>query len=480
MVKKLAICVPYRDREEHLKEFVPKVTKFLKQQNIEHKIFICHQVDDKSFNRGKLKNIAFEIACKEGFDYFAFHDIDLIPEDESCDYSFPISAPVQVSKYLSRSNYEPLYPTNFGGVVLFSKEQFENINGYYNDYWEWGAEDDDLFWRCKKTGYSDLIHSVKGYRNNYTAKFNGKDSRIIVKQSREMQNLLTNDCTIIAMVKPETREDIPYKLSGDETVPYLQMPILTRYGLNLISYTNTRAYVTNLISDNNKDNDCWSHVDPEIWATVGYHHEKENLLLKNFINGKTGFAGSITKYESSVKEYYGAPFFIGFNDYPTWFCEGQNTFKGSIAFIGMWNRALTAEEHRKVAADYKNIPKDGLVLHYDFSNVDNEIIKDQSGHGNNGIMKNIEIERTDIGDVIEYDLPHKREGRFLCLPHESEGHDEQGKFKQKGSSRNESILVNEVKTGKINFKEHGLNNLDYELVNIEGIYNEHAMINVRV
>ena len=38
--------------------------------------------------------------------------------------------------------------------VLFNKEQVEKTNGYSNDYWDWGMEDDDLFWRCYLEGYN--------------------------------------------------------------------------------------------------------------------------------------------------------------------------------------------------------------------------------------------------------------------------------------------------------------------------------------
>ena len=57
---------------------------------------------------------------------------------------------------------------------LFSKEQVEKTNGYSNDYWDWGMEDDDLFWRCVLEGYQD--DSYMDYTTepqNYLS-FNGK------------------------------------------------------------------------------------------------------------------------------------------------------------------------------------------------------------------------------------------------------------------------------------------------------------------
>ena len=66
---KLGVCVPYRNREAHLKEFIPKIGKYLDGQGIDYCIYFGHQVDDKLFNRGATKNIAAEWAFKEGCDY---------------------------------------------------------------------------------------------------------------------------------------------------------------------------------------------------------------------------------------------------------------------------------------------------------------------------------------------------------------------------------------------------------------------------
>ena len=39
------------------------------------------------------------------------------------------------------------YPTLFGGVVMFTKSDFEKVNGFSNVFWGWGAEDDNLYQR---------------------------------------------------------------------------------------------------------------------------------------------------------------------------------------------------------------------------------------------------------------------------------------------------------------------------------------------
>jgi hypothetical protein len=78
-MKKLSIVVPYRDRKSHLDNFIPYMEKFLSDDEIDYNIFIIEQFDDKPFNRAKLLNIGFKES--EGFDYFAFHDVDMLPLD---------------------------------------------------------------------------------------------------------------------------------------------------------------------------------------------------------------------------------------------------------------------------------------------------------------------------------------------------------------------------------------------------------------
>lgn len=37
------------------------------------------------------------------------------------------------------------YNQYFGGVSSLSKEQYLKINGFPNNYWGWGGEDDDIY-----------------------------------------------------------------------------------------------------------------------------------------------------------------------------------------------------------------------------------------------------------------------------------------------------------------------------------------------
>lgn len=162
-MKDLCIIVPYRDRKEHLDVFVPAINSYLDEKKISHEVLVVEQEHGKAFNRGKLLNIGFSF-CENDFKNFCFHDIDMIPEDSDYSYS---EYPVHLAKETEQFGYKLPYDTYFGGVTLFDKDSFEKINGFSNEFWGWGGEDDELFNRCKamnvkvmrrKGRYKSLFH----------------------------------------------------------------------------------------------------------------------------------------------------------------------------------------------------------------------------------------------------------------------------------------------------------------------------------
>ena len=58
-----------------------------------------------------------ECIAEDGCDYFAFHDVDMLPEDDTCDYSYPKDHPVQIATYLSQWDYNLRDVEYFGGCL---------------------------------------------------------------------------------------------------------------------------------------------------------------------------------------------------------------------------------------------------------------------------------------------------------------------------------------------------------------------------
>ena len=101
MSHKLGICIPYRNRKEHVERLIPHLTQFLNERGINHSFYVGHQIDDNLFNRGAMKNVAAKFALEDGCDYVAFHDVDMIPFEE-CDYSYPEIYPIHIATKLSK------------------------------------------------------------------------------------------------------------------------------------------------------------------------------------------------------------------------------------------------------------------------------------------------------------------------------------------------------------------------------------------
>lgn len=78
---KYNFIIPYRNRKEHLNEFIERFTKIINEnKELDIEFYIIHQCNEKDFNRGALNNIGFLEFCKTRSDgLFVFHDVDTYP-----------------------------------------------------------------------------------------------------------------------------------------------------------------------------------------------------------------------------------------------------------------------------------------------------------------------------------------------------------------------------------------------------------------
>ena len=147
---KLAIIVPYRDREANLKEFLPIVTEVCLTQNIKFRIFIVEQTELGAFNRAKLCNIGFSLAMAKSYDYVVFHDVDKVPLSANVSYRWPGEGMVHMASCVEQFDFKLPYYSFLGGVVMFRGDHYRRFNGMGNFFWGWGAEDDDTWVRMKR------------------------------------------------------------------------------------------------------------------------------------------------------------------------------------------------------------------------------------------------------------------------------------------------------------------------------------------
>ncbi|XP_034146985.1 beta-1,4-galactosyltransferase 1-like [Esox lucius] len=153
-LQKVAVIIPFHNREEHLQFWLHYLHPFLQRQQLDYGVYVINQDGESMFNRAKLMNIGYTEALKEyDYDCFVFSDVDLIPMDDRNTYRC-FSQPRHLSVSMDKFAFKLPYSQYFGGVCSLSKEQILKINGFPNTYWGWGGEDDDIFKRLNNRGMS--------------------------------------------------------------------------------------------------------------------------------------------------------------------------------------------------------------------------------------------------------------------------------------------------------------------------------------
>ena len=189
--KRGLIIIPYRDRQQHLQTIIPILTKY----GID--IVVVEQADNKPFNRAKLFNIGY--LENKGYDYIICHDVDLIPKD--ADYSYHPTT-CHISSRISTWKYKLPYADNYGGVTLFNSKVFELVNGFSNEYFGWGGEDDDMLLRVKRNNipyyHRPCIFDALPHRHNKEATTYNNNTRILQSVIDKQHDTLAdglNNCT---------------------------------------------------------------------------------------------------------------------------------------------------------------------------------------------------------------------------------------------------------------------------------------------
>ncbi len=167
---RIAIVVPYMNRDKNLRIFLQHMHPFLQKQQLEYGIYLAEPTWKEAnrtmqFNRGLMRNIGFHEATKNGeYDCVIFHDLDLLPEVDYNNYGCP-DVPRHMCIAVSYLNYKPF--NQFGGIVAFRTDHFAAANGYSNIFFGWGGEDDDLGRRCSKdsnVGIYKIPESIGRYK----------------------------------------------------------------------------------------------------------------------------------------------------------------------------------------------------------------------------------------------------------------------------------------------------------------------------
>ncbi|KAJ3586824.1 hypothetical protein NHX12_013216 [Muraenolepis orangiensis] len=126
---KVAILIPFRNRQEHLPILLRHLVPALQRQRLQFAFYVIEQTGTEPFNRAMLFNVGFQEAMKDlDWNCLVFHDVDHLMENDRNYYGcgrMPRHFAVKLNKY----SYMLPYNEFFGGVSGLTVEQYKKING---------------------------------------------------------------------------------------------------------------------------------------------------------------------------------------------------------------------------------------------------------------------------------------------------------------------------------------------------------------
>lgn len=163
--RRIGIIVPFRGEPSSasFSYLCNRLPAHLDGQGVEFHLLAVNQVDKHPFNRAALANVGvtilggggrragFDALDRRTFGCLAIHDVDRAPADSASNASCASLS----AHYYSCSNLIPhvLHPESFtGGVLLVRDSVYRAVNGFSNEFWGWGHEDNDFYLRLRACG----------------------------------------------------------------------------------------------------------------------------------------------------------------------------------------------------------------------------------------------------------------------------------------------------------------------------------------
>lgn len=451
---KLGIIVPYRNRSEQLAIFRKEINDYL---NIDFELIIVEQSDKKEFNRGKLLNIGFLEAEKLGCDYVIFHDIDMLPIH--ADYSYVDKPTHLITKVdLPQGVSRTLFDEYFGGVTAFPVNLFKQINGYSNEYFGWGFEDDDLLLRCLEN-HIDLNGKkiVQKGREGVSLEFNGKDSFVAIPNKLSIIRDFTiytsfgyND--IISHVDQVTDENSIFSIPGFDTT----LTVNSFFDLTFQFWKQDLSSIS--LPTKGLKAGRYNAI-----ITVSKADNNLTPLVSFYLNGKKVGKSSFDKLLNIRKQKY---IYLGVGDPER--KEKNNWFKGTIDTFATYSKALSDEQCVELGNNLTNSlfslnSKSYLTSYYDMKFVDGTELLDLKGL-NNGRVFNCNQVLTQTSSNVLKPVPYRKKGKFKVLPHTENGYKD-GYWVNWSSRKNQLRYLNNYYSLKSNYQKDGLSNCRYKVRN---------------
>ena len=314
-------------------------------------------------------------------------------------------------------------------------------------------EDDDLFWRCYLEGLLDVTTSnMDTFPQHYY--FNGKEGKIVIPNKILPKGFFQREFEISVLARAEHQQDkAPIHLIGDDKAKFFEYPIFRIPGEDFgISFNNSRAYTLQFFNNFHQHNYMWIKRYANLWTWITAKFNPRAKKVNYYQNGIEADVDLGHGTESPLiyngrlsSKYKEGDIYLGYTpsfteDYP------GKRFKGGIGEVIIKSQGETI---------------------WKLSN------------SNDYYSENVEKKEE---EMIIYNtiIPHRRDGKFRCLPHKDEGLVNGRWAKGPTTARNERRYVLEMQQGKYKYKNEGFNTLKYELVSEEKLTPWAKMLNVKL
>ena len=470
--KKLSIIVPYSNRLQDLYTFVGHMEYFLKDKT-DYEIHFIEQIDaDVYFNYGKLCNIGASITQNRS-DYYVFHDIDILPKQESCNYDFEYY-PTHLC-----ANLKP-YPHWIGGVFKITKENFFEANGFSNDYWGGSFHWIDFLYRLKK---HKLLSAKRFFTKNIYKPHvltDVKEVNKYIKKTIYPFESNENNCVFVRANKTTDYifED-SFTISMNVFINNNQSNngcIIGKQGYDMgIFIMKNEAIVVQLWSDDNNLHQMWyphkSHANQWINLSLKVDMDKKKASL--YVDGK--IVQTLDKLPKHLMDFKGKDLWIGSLAF-------KNSFSGKISNLLLFDYALADSEIIKLYTDGYKTTNNTITTNFEavinvpFDKKFGDFYVDVSKTFSNprivstGIHQEIYSEELNLS--YEFDMPEQSNGRFQILENSKKFTKlENYNWTEKNEifEENENIFFYEIATGILDTDKFGLNTLSYDLISTEEI-----------
>jgi hypothetical protein len=491
-MKRLAVILPYN--EQHIENFTDHFRVTVQEgDDLYYKLIFMKQKSNRPLNKGKLFNIGYMLH-KEKFDYFCFHDSNLIPISDECDYSYekkPISLVGMRNKIefgdqekvQNFDEYSLPYDEYFGGATLFSKEHFQEVNGYSNEYWGVGYEDYDLLLRCVVKGLSVRTEIETPVSKTYGS-FNGTNSYIeIPSENAKIKNATNKSFTVSAWFCPDGEP--PYSAEVDTN--RCEYSIFMRPGYHTgISYIHggflkVVVWIRPIGSSERESIVIQTSLRTNQWYHIGMVVDDIEQVVTLYVDGKEVGKKS---YDGQLVEYLNKSYYIGVGDpnLSVW----KNYCKGQIAEVGLWSDVLKDYE-MELIFDRGIINNKGEyttsklpVGVWDFKGGYDNITFDISGNGNHAKFYNIEFANKSLKSNTERYLPYRRNGAYGYISSE----EQYLNLENLTRSEHPEIMTNrntfnkKVRNQMQDVDNDGLSSTKFRIVNRKDYQGKHEVIEV--